>query len=800
MRKLFCSFVLVLTIIAIFGGTKSATAANGSDTPRFAFVDSVGEFLGLQNTLAPVFSHSRSPLTGVPVSLPNVSPFQGVISVPVTTGDLTGLGVIAYEMQVTFDPAVVTPATPPFDKTGTISSGMSITPNTGFPGHLIIPAFQGTPLTGSGTLLYLRFNVIGAPGQSTALAFEDYIDPGSINHPGFRFNEGTPLSKTTNGSISVMATPTPTATNTTTPTPTNTPTAVLTNTPTNTATSTPSNTATPTFTPTNTPTATPVGTPNGVPVSLANVSPFQGVVTVPITTGDVSGLGVISYDFQVTFDPAVVTPASPPFDRTGTLSSSMLVTPNAGFPGHLIMTGFQATPLTGSGTLLYLKFNVVGAPGQSTALAFENYVDPGMSSHPAFVYNEGDPAVMRTNGSVTILATPTATNTATNTPTPTSTATFTPTSTATKTPTFTPSNTATPTNTATDTPTATNTATQTPTATNTATATPTPTAAVIRGTLTYGNAIGSPNPRFVSNVLLTADGSPAASAVTGAPGAGEGIYSLDIFGAGPYTVTPSKIGGTNTAINSFDAGKIAGHVTGISTLSGNQLIVADVSGNGLIQSFDAGLIARFVTQSGPSGLTGMWKFFTIPNVPFPPGTTPSSRTYSSITGNLTGEDYTALLMGEVSGNWNNTGARPVSSGGPERTIAVDLPRLVTPAGYEVLVPVAVEGIANKGIISYEFNLRYDPTIIQPLDDPIDIAGTVSRSLSFVANASEPGILRVAVYGPMPISENGILLNLRFKAVGKAGSVSSLIWEKIMFNDGEPQIMVTNGQVETSERP
>ena len=283
-----------------------------------------------------------------------------------------------------------------------------------------------------------------------------------------------------------------------------------------------------------------------------------------------------------------------------------------------------------------------------------------------------------------------------------------------------------------------------------------------------------------------------------------GNYSLFGFGPGSYTVTPTKTGGINTAINSFDAGKIAQHVAGISNLTGNQFVVADVSGNGLVQSFDAALIARYVTSSPGAGLTGTWRFFTMPNVPFPPGTTPTSRTYATVNSNIAGEDYTALLMGEVSGNWNNTGARPVGnrqsavgSSGPEPGIGVMAPKMAALGGNEVVVPIAVDGVANKSIISYEFNLRYDPLVIQPLPDPIDVAGTVSRGLSFAANADEPGILRVAIYGPMPISDNGILLNLRFKAVGSPGSVSPLVWEKIMFNDGYPQTMATNGQVEIS---
>ena len=397
--------------------------------------------------------------------------------------------------------------------------------------------------------------------------------------------------------------------------------------------------------------------------------------------------------------------------------------------------------------------------------------------------------IVGTNG--TGCTTPTATNTPTNTPTNTVTPTFTPT--------LTPTNTAT--NTATNTPTQTATDTPTPTSTNTATATNTPTPnptaqSVISGTITYGNAIGTPTPRFVSNVTITGEGSPSIFTTSDFPG---GNYSLTGFGAGSYTVMPSKTGGVNGAIGSFDAARIAQHAAGppLPQLTGNQLLVADVSNNGAISSFDAGMVAKFA--AGPPyaspgiGLTGTWKFL------------PVNRSYASVTSNVAGEDYTALLMGEVTGNWANSGARPIgsrqsavdSSSGPERSTAVHAPRLVTKADNEVIIPVSVEGAANKGIISYEFDLRYDPSVIQPLHNPVDLAETVSRGLSAVANAEEPGLLRVVIYGPMPIDGNGVLLNLRFTAVGAPGTVSPLTWERIMFNEGDPRTTATDGQVELS---
>ena len=128
---------------------------------------------------------------------------------------------------------------------------------------------------------------------------------------------------------------------------------------------------------------------------------------------------------------------------------------------------------------------------------------------------------------------------------------------------------------------------------------------------------------------------------------------------------------------------------------------------------------------------------------------------------------------------------------------VTAPLIVTPADDEVLVPVSVDGAANRGIISYEFDLRYDPSVIQPQANPVDLAGTASRALSAATNAETPGLLKVVVFGPTPIDADGILLNLKFTAVGAPGTASPLTWERIMFNEGDPEVTTTEGKIELS---
>jgi hypothetical protein len=127
-------------------------------------------------------------------------------------------------------------------------------------------------------------------------------------------------------------------------------------------------------------------------------------ITVPITVGDTTGLNITSFDLQITFDPSVIVPAATPIDSAGTLSSSMLVTPNLDNAGHFIISAFQTSSLSGSGTLINLKFNVIGTAGQMSMLAFEDYTDPGDTIHPACMLNEGKPASSTENGSISAVS------------------------------------------------------------------------------------------------------------------------------------------------------------------------------------------------------------------------------------------------------------------------------------------------------------------------------------------------------------------------------------------------------------
>jgi len=332
----------------------------------------------------------------------------------------------------------------------------------------------------------------------------------------------------------------------------------------------------------------------------------------------------------------------------------------------------------------------------------------------------------------------------------------------------------------------------------TPTATPTPGGDSISGTVTYGNASGPP--KFISNATVNGAGSPNVTTTTAAPGGSAGQYTLTGFGAGSYTVSLSKTAGQNS-ITSNDAARIAQHVASTLPLTTDiQKVTADVTGNGAVSSQDAAKIAQYVASLpfSPPNLTGNWQFYVSPGPTFPVAGSPTSKTYASVSGTITGEDYVGLLLGETTGNWTNTGARPAAA--PDKNAAVQLPDVTTDAGTNIVIPVSVQGIADKNVISYEFDLRYDPKVIIPQPEPVDVAGTASRGLSVVTNSNELGLLRVVVYGAMPIGENSVLLNMKFRAVGTPGSATPLTWENVLFNEGDPQVMMGDGMIQISAAP
>ncbi len=347
----------------------------------------------------------------------------------------------------------------------------------------------------------------------------------------------------------------------------------------------------------------------------------------------------------------------------------------------------------------------------------------------------------------------------------------------------------------------------------------------ISGTVIYGIAQANQTSKVVSGVLMSASGTTSTSITTAAS---TGNYLLEnLTTGGQYTVAPSKSGDVN-GINSTDALRIQQYIVGNVALTPAQLAAADTSNNGTVNSTDALRIQQYIVQAPANHIVGQWKFL------------PASKNYSSLTASLSGEDYTAVLMGEVTGNWTPpaSGAsaslfedtdeaaefiKPDENYSPiqiitkqsdkvldsvsaaQAGITVTLPTNATAgSGTTVTIPVNVSQLpaltAGNRVETYNFNLQFDPMILSA--PTVMTTGTISEAAggTLVTGTPQAGVLSVSYTNPNGITGQGALLNIQFTVNGSANQQTALTFvgtttspAPFEFNEGDPQAMTNTGQ-------
>jgi len=140
----------------------------------------------------------------------------------------------------------------------------------------------------------------------------------------------------------------------------------------------------------------------------------------------------------------------------------------------------------------------------------------------------------------------------------------------------------------------------------------------------------------VPNVTLNLTGDTTTSVITD----GSGNYQFSFLTpGGDYTVTPAETDLTpgSPGINTVDAVGAQRHFLNLGTpLSGCRLTAADVNGDNTVSTVDVIAIQRFFLgyQTGIAN-TGKYKF------------SPVSRDYPGLVTDQTGQNYDALVFGDV---------------------------------------------------------------------------------------------------------------------------------------------------------
>jgi hypothetical protein len=165
------------------------------------------------------------------------------------------------------------------------------------------------------------------------------------------------------------------------------------------------------------------------------------------------------------------------------------------------------------------------------------------------------------------------------------------------------------------------------------TPTPTPASINISGTISY---CSNPSLNPVPGVTLTLTGSGSGSTLTD----GSGNYTLSSLApGGSYTVTPTKaaLAPSSAGIDTVDVVAVQRHFLNLGTpLSGCRLTAADVNADTGIDTVDVIAVQRFfLGLSTGIANTGKYQF------------NPVSRSYPGVVSNQTGQNYDALVFGDV---------------------------------------------------------------------------------------------------------------------------------------------------------
>jgi hypothetical protein len=316
-----------------------------------------------------------------------------------------------------------------------------------------------------------------------------------------------------------------------------------------------------------------------------------------------------------------------------------------------------------------------------------------------------------------------------------------------------------------------------------------------------------PTTKPVPSVDIDSNNDAAAESTTDVNGA----YSIGNLSGHVQLAPLAKYGSPrasdhNGAISSLDASLISRTVVGSASMSPDQRLAGDVTGNGTISGLDASEVARFavglVDHFDVGTATGSdWKFLRCDAYAYPgnPGCGAALYDYNPITGPVSGQNFYAVLYGEVTGNWQPAGAFAAAattrvSSSLEEQVAVKADRIAAEK-FRLNPPVQIVRNAGEapaaltltgsnaplkagetrqytinlsnadGILALDLAFRYDPAQITV----VGVSATGIGSALNVAHGDLNGSHLVSAYGVLPLSGSGSVLTVTIQAVKTVGA-------------------------------
>jgi hypothetical protein len=302
----------------------------------------------------------------------DMTALQGsTVQIPIYFSNISGRAVRNFRFQFRFDQSVLYPLSNAevVTTSGTLSSGCQIFADGQPAGGMVDVAANcmSSPISaGSGTLLYLSFNVYGEADTETGWSRLSFNYSNDTNNPLFEDLQGNRIWAMPGGAAFYVEPPLEMA-------------AAEADSPlsqkSEESSTTVSGSARAFIEPAEQQAAQQQQQPNADEMQISlpeNVAaPQGGTLTIPVALTNSAGEGLSAFSFDVQFNPAVlkaVTGAA--IEKTGTLAKDCEVVERVIRAGRVSLAGACSKDITAqAGTLLKLRFSVVGQPGNASAEA-----------------------------------------------------------------------------------------------------------------------------------------------------------------------------------------------------------------------------------------------------------------------------------------------------------------------------------------------------------------------------------------------------------------------------------------------
>ena len=239
-----------------------------------------------------------------------------------------------------------------------------------------------------------------------------------------------------------------------------------------------------------------------------------------------------------------------------------------------------------------------------------------------------------------------------------------------------------------------------------------------------------------------------------------GWINFQDLDSGQYRISPEKNDNVN-GITAYDASLIMRHVVGVSTITNaHALMAADVSGNGTLSSLDAFYILDHSVGNRKLPFPGVGKVWAF---------SPNDINLTIFNASLLGQDFKAILMGDVSGDWvykkqNDEGAISSPSAkriSPDVLIGSNTIRTDADGGYVTRLFVQAD---DNPIYGIDLRLNYYDDNLQLVESDSDY--------SVAVNSQIKDTLQIGIANPHGITGDTLLATFRFSGDGNVMPVVS----------------------------